>query len=236
MKKGKSLGMAMLAIVPTLILSFLLADQHKDLTKEINSKAKQIQVLETEKANVEKEKEVLGQEKQRQEEQINGLAEDNNELRGKVNEISEQLIQVQQQLDEKQKQLNDAQKKLEVSKTSTSYNSSSSSNSGQWQDYKATAYSTYENGDSLSSSRWGNLTASGTTVKQGRTIAVDRNRIPLGTKVELQFPPGYEYLNGVYTAEDTGSAIKGNKIDVYMDSIQACNAFGVRQVKLRIIN
>ncbi|MBD1371240.1 G5 domain-containing protein [Hazenella sp. IB182357] len=53
----------------------------------------------------------------------------------------------------------------------------------------------------------GNQTATGTWPKKG-TIAVDPNVIPLGTRL---YVPGYGY--GV--AEDTGGAIKGNKIDLF---------------------
>lgn len=99
----------------------------------------------------------------------------------------------------------------------------SNSNYG-YQSFIATAYS------------MGTTTATGTTVQEGRTIAVDPNVIPLGSKVELQFPPKYSYLNGIYTAEDTGSLIKGNKIDIYLGSNQKCLDFGVQNVKLKIIN
>jgi 3D (Asp-Asp-Asp) domain-containing protein len=54
------------------------------------------------------------------------------------------------------------------------------------------------------------ITYTGTKVEEGRTIAVDPSVIPLGWWV---------YIEGVgfRKAEDTGSAIKGNKIDVYFD-------------------
>lgn len=54
-------------------------------------------------------------------------------------------------------------------------------------------------------------TAIGTSVTPGRTIAVDPSVIPLGTTV---------YIEGVGTriAEDTGGAIKGNKIDLAVGS------------------
>lgn len=57
---------------------------------------------------------------------------------------------------------------------------------------------------------WGNATASGVMPTVGRTIAVDPRVIPLGSRV---------VINGnVYVAEDTGSAIKGNKIDIFVGS------------------
>lgn len=59
-------------------------------------------------------------------------------------------------------------------------------------------------------------TASGTTPTAGRTVAVDPSVIPLGSTV---------IIDGVsYIAEDTGSAVKGNVIDIYFSShSEACN-------------
>lgn len=57
---------------------------------------------------------------------------------------------------------------------------------------------------------YGNKTALGTKIEPYRTIAVDPKIIPLGSKVEIQ--------GSVYVAEDTGGAIKGNRIDVCVAS------------------
>jgi peptidoglycan DL-endopeptidase CwlO len=60
------------------------------------------------------------------------------------------------------------------------------------------------------------------------TIAVDPKVIPLGTKVYI---PGYGYA----ICSDTGGAIKGNKIDLYLNSVQECIQWGRRSVTLHII-
>lgn len=60
------------------------------------------------------------------------------------------------------------------------------------------------------------------------TIAVDPTVIPMGSKVYVE---GYGYA----VAADTGSAIKGNKIDIYLDSESECNSWGRRQVEVKII-
>ena len=63
------------------------------------------------------------------------------------------------------------------------------------------------------------ITATGTPVVEGQTIAVDPSVIPYGTKV---------IINGhVFTAEDCGGAIKGNRIDVYVSDHDRANALGV---------
>ena len=54
------------------------------------------------------------------------------------------------------------------------------------------------------------VTATGTQATAGRTIAVDPKVIPLGTEVIID---GQSYI-----AEDTGEAIKGNKIDIFCES------------------
>ena len=63
--------------------------------------------------------------------------------------------------------------------------------------------------------KWaGGPTASGVMPQSDWTIAVDPSVIPLGSKV---------MINGhTYCAEDTGFAIKGNKIDIYVDNHEDC--------------
>lgn len=60
------------------------------------------------------------------------------------------------------------------------------------------------------------------------TIAVDPSVIPLGSKVYI---PGYGYA----IASDTGGVIKGNIIDLYMNSSDECKSWGRRQVTLHIV-
>lgn len=82
---------------------------------------------------------------------------------------------------------------------------------------KATAYA----GDTI--------TSTGTTPKWG-IIAVDPSVIPYGTKVYiLEF-------DKVFIAEDTGSAIKGNRIDIFMYTEDHCNQWGVRNIDIYILD
>ena len=73
----------------------------------------------------------------------------------------------------------------------------------------------------------GNRTATGTWPSRG-TIAVDPEVIPLGTRLHIE---GY----GEGIAEDTGGLIKGDIIDVYMESEDECWDWGRRTVEVRII-
>ena len=66
------------------------------------------------------------------------------------------------------------------------------------------------------------ITATGTRVQEGRTIAVDPKVIPLGSWVYIE---GY----GFRRAEDTGSAIKNNIIDIYFEDDKKAAAFGVKR-------
>lgn len=60
------------------------------------------------------------------------------------------------------------------------------------------------------------------------TIAVDPSVIPLGSKVYVD---GYGYA----IAADTGGAIKGNIIDLYLNSQSECVSWGRRPVNLLIV-
>lgn len=91
------------------------------------------------------------------------------------------------------------------------------------------------------------ITANGTSLighsrKSAMVVAVDTDVIPLGTKLLLRFSDGNESYTGVYTAVDTGSAIKGNIIDIFMgdfDSIEANQKtinFGRQNVEVYVLN
>lgn len=66
------------------------------------------------------------------------------------------------------------------------------------------------------------ITSSGARVSEGRTIAVDPKVIPIGWWV---------YIEGIglRRAEDTGSGVKGNKIDVYFENPSYAKRFGVKR-------
>ena len=73
------------------------------------------------------------------------------------------------------------------------------------------------------------ITFTGTVPKVGHTIAVDPKVIPLGSRVYI---PEFDK---VFVAEDTGSAIKGNKIDIYMNTYEECKQWGIRDLTIYIL-
>ena len=112
-------------------------------------------------------------------------------------------------------ELTEQNKKLEQ-KTTSKQQSTVTSGAGLGK-FKITAYCNC----SKCCGKWaGGPTASGTMPQAGRTIAVDPKVIPLGSKVIID---GHTYI-----AEDTGSAIKGNKIDMYFDSHSEAMTWGVK--------
>ena len=62
-----------------------------------------------------------------------------------------------------------------------------------------------------------------------KVIAVDPDVIPLGSKV---YVPGYGYA----VAGDTGGAINGHHIDVYLDSKNAAKKWGVKTLTITVVN
>lgn len=90
---------------------------------------------------------------------------------------------------------------------------------------EATAYTAYCTGCSGTTAYGIDLRAN----PNEKVIAVDPRVIPLGTRVWVE---GY----GEAIAGDTGGAIKGNKIDVFIPSHENAMQWGRKQVKLRILD
>ena len=71
------------------------------------------------------------------------------------------------------------------------------------------------------------ITATGMIARPG-VVAVDPNVIPLGSRLYI---PGY----GMAIAADTGGAIRGNRIELLMDSYDAAMNFGRQSVELYVL-
>ena len=84
-------------------------------------------------------------------------------------------------------------------------------------DVKATAYAGHQ------------LTSTGGYAKVNRTIAVDPRIIPYGSKIYIP------ELNYIGVAEDCGSAIKQNRIDIFMATESQCIQWGIRNITIYIL-
>ena len=71
------------------------------------------------------------------------------------------------------------------------------------------------------------ITASGLKVKENRTIACPKE-FPFGLKLKIEGM-------GTYTCEDRGGAIKGNKIDIYMETKKEAFKFGRQHLMAEIV-
>lgn len=73
-------------------------------------------------------------------------------------------------------------------------------------------------------------TASGQMVRRG-IIAADRRVLPLGTRVRLSAGG----RSGEYTVADTGGAVRGRIIDIWVPSTSEAMKFGRRNVQLTVL-
>lgn len=73
-------------------------------------------------------------------------------------------------------------------------------------------------------------TRSGAKTEKG-VLAADPRVLPLGTVVQVSAGK----YTGVYTVRDTGGAIKGNRLDVWMPTTKEARRFGRRNVKLVVL-
>lgn len=99
----------------------------------------------------------------------------------------------------------------------------------------ATAYDlSYESCGKYPGDPYYGITASGMRAQYG-VIAVDTNVIPLGTKLYVEAVDG-SWVYGYCVAGDTGSGIRGNRIDLFYNSRVEALSFGRRQANVYILN
>lgn len=98
----------------------------------------------------------------------------------------------------------------------------------------ATAYDlSYESCGKHPGDPYYGISASGMQMSRG-VVAVDPSVIPMGTKLYIESLDSYPDY-GFAVAGDTGGAIKGNKVDLFMDSRSEALQFGRRKVKVYIL-
>ena len=121
--------------------------------------------------------------------------------------LKEQQLSLKEQQDKlkKEEKEQEAKKQEEVKKAWT-------------HEFHVTAYC----GCYSCSEGYGTQTSTGVTAEAGRTIAVDPDVVPYGSKVQI---------NGhTYVAEDCGGAINGYEIDIYMDEHSSTDRFGSQYI------
>lgn len=121
--------------------------------------------------------------------------------------LKEQQLSLEKQQDKlkKEEKEQEAKKQEEVKK-------------GWTHEFHVTAYC----GCYSCSEGYGTQTSTGVTAEAGRTIAVDPDVVPYGSKVQI---------NGhTYVAEDCGGAINGYEIDIYMDEHSSTDRFGSQYI------
>jgi len=143
------------------------------------------------------------------------------------NKISEEIIQ------EPVNKIIQVKSNVVSSRSSSASRASSSSNAGTSSNtsgsstvkvFKVTAYCSCSK---CCGSHANGYTASGTKATAGRTVAAPSN-LAYGTKLNI---------NGkTYVVEDRGGAIKGNRIDIYVNSHSQALAWGVRYLPVEIQN
>ena len=113
-----------------------------------------------------------------------------------------------------------SKKYIKVGGSSSSSNTSQSSNTSnnvvKTMNVVATAYTGYSTTSTGQKPVWG-------------TIAVDPKVIPYGTKVYIP------QFGRTFIANNTGGAIKGNKIDIFMNTKKECYNWGRRTIEIQIL-
>ncbi|HSQ00833.1 MAG TPA: 3D domain-containing protein [Candidatus Dormibacteraeota bacterium] len=74
-------------------------------------------------------------------------------------------------------------------------------------------------------------TASGKETRHG-IVAADPRVLPIGSRIRVTDAASY---SGVYEVADTGRAIKGHEIDIYIENAAEARRFGRRSVQVEVL-
>jgi 3D (Asp-Asp-Asp) domain-containing protein len=152
------------------------------------------------------------------------LMKKQNEKQTELQNVMQQQLQEMQKMQDQNRSLNQEVDRLQ--------NELNQAKQNQWLSFKATFYDANEPSTGKRPGETGyGITSSGNSVTPGVTVAVDPSVIPLGSWIEVM------YSNGTVEkrrADDTGSAIKGQHVDIYVP--RATLAMGTDQVKVRILS
>ncbi|WP_339304428.1 3D domain-containing protein [Paenibacillus sp. FSL L8-0435] len=121
-----------------------------------------------------------------------------------------------------------------VEKEAKQVKATSSKKSNDEYDWMYFEISAYTNGKESTGKVKGDknygITASGAHTKEGVTVSADPKVLPMGTKI---------YIEGIgeRIVQDTGSAIKGKKLDLFIEDLDTALEFGRKKnIRVRIID
>lgn len=139
-------------------------------------------------------------------------------------------IELNRKLNEKQLEVNrlkaiNTSLKKDLAEMETAYRKVLKEKSDtEWQEYRGVKITAYCPCQSCSEG-FGNVSCTGEKLEEGM-VAVDKNVIPLGSEI---------VINGkTYVASDVGGGIEGLHIDIYMESHEATEEFGVQTANVKV--
>lgn len=80
----------------------------------------------------------------------------------------------------------------------------------------------------------GNATRTGVMPEVGH-VAVDPRVIPLNSTIYIDFSGRWDHLDGFYKATDTGGVIKGDIVDIFLDTEEEAIRFGRRRARVYLV-
>ena len=205
------------------------ADDSDELSKE------HAPYVDEETAHVERMKNMRNESK-RKDKRIKRLSDEVESLESEVDELTKELKATKRNLERKEKEVGESGGN-EVGNTGGNKPSGNSVSDGKvsetkGQTFNATYYSAYCPTGCAGVTATGDDVSSSIYVKGKRVIAVDPSVIPLGSTVRVTTP------NETFeaTALDTGGLIKGNRIDILVESTEKAYSLGRHDVKVEVLN
>jgi 3D (Asp-Asp-Asp) domain-containing protein len=139
-------------------------------------------------------------------------------------------------------------KKFELMKLAREKENEAVQEQQEWIDVRVTAYdlSIRSCGKRKTHKEYGisrsGISLRGHTRESAMAVAVDPEFISLGSKIQIEFYDSeYQKYNGIYTCVDTGSAVKKNRIDLFLGDFgsekesKEVARFGITKAKITII-
>jgi peptidoglycan hydrolase CwlO-like protein len=193
------------------------------LEDDLNQIEKDKAEIDRQQQNLAEEQKVLAKQQEELDQNLQKRQASLSEAQAKYSQINQEMAQAQEQIIAAQEQIRREQEAAKLRTVTATTTNEATPVNGVELYVSATAYSPEDSGA---------LTYLGYNIKANpnmKLIAVDPTVIPLGKKVWVE---GY----GEAIAGDTGSAIKGHKIDVLVPNRATAISWGRKTVKIVILN